>query len=107
MTSVKLQLPPEIIKELDLPYEGIRDASAVTIAIEGISFAASLVSLAALRPRIKALAAAVRRWRLRDDRPVVTMVVKGPGIDLKLDLPRNVSTGEILDQLRPLLDRND
>lgn len=104
MTIVRLQLPPEVIEELDLPYEGVRDVSVVHLAIEGISVVANLATLAALQPQAAALVAAVRRWRLKDPRPSVTLTVKGPGLDLKIDLPRNVSTAHLLDQLRPLLD---
>ncbi|MEU8300100.1 hypothetical protein AB0C04_22835 [Micromonospora sp. NPDC048909] len=104
MSSVKLLLPPEVLEELDLPYEGVRDVSAVTLAIEGISVAANLATLATLQPQVGALVAAIRNWRLRDPRPSVTLTVKGPGLDMKLDLPRNVSRAQLLDQLRPLFD---
>jgi hypothetical protein len=104
MTSVRLQLPPEIIEELDLPYEGVRDISAVTLAIEGVSVVANLATLATLQPQIGVLVSAIRNWRLRDPRPSVTLTVTGPGLNLKVDLPRNVSTAQLLDQLRPLFD---
>ncbi|MEH1014268.1 hypothetical protein V6U90_14290 [Micromonospora sp. CPCC 206060] len=107
MTSVRLELPAQIIEEINLPYEGVRDASAVTLAIEGIGVAANLAALATLatlQPQAAALVAAIRRWRLGEPQPSVTLTVKGPGLDLKIDLPRNVSTARLLEQLRPLLD---
>ncbi|WP_326563870.1 hypothetical protein [Micromonospora peucetia] len=107
MTSIKLVLPAEVLDELDLPYEGVRDVSAVTLAIEGVSVLANLATLAALQPQMGALVAAIRNWRLRDSRPSVVLTVKGQGIDLEIDLPRNVSRAHLLDQLRPLLDAED
>ncbi|TDC41405.1 hypothetical protein [Micromonospora sp. KC213] len=104
MTSVKLLLPPEVIDELALPYEGVRDISAVTLAIEGVGVLANLATLATLQPQLGALATAIRNWRLRDERQSVVLTVKGPDIDLKLDLPRNVSTAALLKQLAPLFD---
>lgn len=107
MASVKLLLPPEVIQELDLPYEGVRDVSAITIAIEGIAVAANLATLATLQPNVNALVAAIRNWRLRDPRPSVTLTAKGPGLDLTIELPRNVSRAQLLDQLRPLFDQEE
>jgi hypothetical protein len=107
MASVKLLLPPEVIQELDLPYEGVRDVSAITVAIEGIAVAANLATLATLQTHVHALVAAIRNWRLKDPRPSVTLTAKGPGFDLSIELPRNVSRGQLLDQLRPLFDQED
>ncbi|RGC67646.1 hypothetical protein C5N14_17855 [Micromonospora sp. MW-13] len=107
MTTVKLLLPAEVFEELDLPYEGVRDLSAITLAVEGTGLLANLAALAALQPQLSDLVAAIRNWRLRDPRPSVTLTVTGPGIDLKVDLPRNVSRARLLEQLRPLLDDQD
>ncbi|MGC4878343.1 hypothetical protein ACLQ26_19055 [Micromonospora sp. DT43] len=107
MTSVRLLLPPEVVAELRLPHEGVRDAGAVTLAIEGISVLANLATLATLQPQAEALVSAIRGWRLRDPRPTVTLTARGPGLDLTIELPRNVSRAQLLDQLRPLLDRDD
>ncbi|WP_328374380.1 hypothetical protein [Micromonospora zamorensis] len=107
MTSIKLLLPPEVIEELDLPHEGARDFSALTLTIDAVGVAANLATLAALQPQLGALVAAVRNWRLRDPRPSVTLTVTGPGLDLKVDLPRNISKAQLLDQLRPLFDERD
>jgi hypothetical protein len=104
MTNVKLYLPPEILAEADVPYEGVRDLDGIVLAIDGINVAASVITLATLRFRARSLVAAIRRWRLSagHERPI-TLTVKGANIDLKIDLPPNVSSGELLDQLRPLL----
>jgi hypothetical protein len=104
MSSVKLKLPEEIIAELDLPYEGVRDLQGIVIAVEGINVAASLVTLAALRPRGKALVAAIRRWRLRQPQETMLLTVTGPGVDIKIELPANVHSADLFEQLRPLLD---
>ncbi|MEV4769350.1 hypothetical protein AB0K20_29850 [Micromonospora matsumotoense] len=104
MTSVKLLLPPEVFEELALPYEGVRDFSAVTIAVEAIGVTANLATLAVLQPQAAALVTAIRNWRLRVPQTSVKLTVTGPGLDLKIDLPRNVSTAQLLDQLRPLFD---
>ncbi|WBB80156.1 hypothetical protein O7606_01825 [Micromonospora sp. WMMD882] len=107
MTSVRLLLPAEVVEEADLPYEGVRDVSAVTLAVEGVAVVANLATLATLQPQLGALVAAIRNWRLRDPRPSVLLTVQGPGIDLKIDLPRNVSKAQLLDQLRPLFADED
>jgi len=104
MSSVRLKLPQEIVAELDLPYEGVRDLQGIVIAVEGLNVAASLVTLAALRPRGRALVAAIRRWRLRQPQEVIHLTVAGPGLDLKIELPPNVSSAHLFEQLRPLLD---
>ena len=102
MTTVQLQLPSEIVEELDLPYEGIRDAQGILVAIDGINVAASLITLATLRPRAEQLVRAIQRWRRGVPKESMTLVVKGRGIDLKIELPRNVGSAELLDGLRPV-----
>jgi hypothetical protein len=104
MTTVRLSLPNEVLDELDLPYEGLRGGpDDLSIGIEGINVAASLVTLATLRPQLSALARAVRRWRRRDGRDTVVLTVRGHGLDLRLDLPANVQTADILAALQRLL----
>jgi hypothetical protein len=103
MTSVNLHLPPEVLTDLTLPYDGTRDTRGILIAIEGINVAASIVTLATLKPQLAALASAIRRWRLRQ--PVtstVHMTIKSPSLDVKLDLPPNVSTSHIVAALEQL-----
>lgn len=102
MTTVRLLLPADVIEELDLSYEGVRDVSAITVAVGAVSVMANLATLATLQPQLGALVTAIRNWRLRDPRPSVTLTVKGPGIDLKVDLPRNVSKAQFLAQIQPL-----
>ena len=104
MTSIVLRLPEEIVRELQLPYEGTRGTSAVTIAIEGIAVAGDLAALLTAQPQLQAIVAAIRRWRLTDPRPSVVLTVKGPGIDIRIDLPRNVRSAEVLRRLEPLLE---
>jgi hypothetical protein len=104
MTSVVLRLPEEIMQELQLPYEGARDASAVTIAIEGIAVAANLATVLTAQPQLRAVVTAIRHWRLREPRESVTLTVRGPGIDLRMDLPRNLNADRLLHQLEPLLE---
>ncbi|NGM16363.1 hypothetical protein [Verrucosispora sioxanthis] len=104
MSVVRLQLPAEVLDEVDLPYEGVRGVEAITIAVEGIAVMANLATLAAVQPQLGALVAAIRHWRLRDERPTVVLTAKGPGIDIRVDLPRNVDTAMLLDCLRPLFE---
>ncbi|MFG1605654.1 hypothetical protein [Actinoplanes sp. NPDC049265] len=94
---------------MDLPYDGVRDAGAVVIAIEGVNVAASIVTLVTLKQYAPRLAAALRQWRLHQPRKPAgeptTLTVRGPGVSLSIDLPPNVSTQQLLTQLAPLLDR--
>lgn len=103
MTSVKLRLPQEVIDQLDIPYEGERGVPGVNLAIEGVNLAASVVTLAALRLRAHTFVAALRRWRLRQPSPSIILVAKSSQLDLRIELPRNVSTRQLLAQLEPLL----
>ncbi|UQU62829.1 hypothetical protein COUCH_27850 [Couchioplanes caeruleus] len=103
MTSIVLRLPETVVQELALPYEGSRDASAVTMAIEGIAVAANVATVLTAQPQLQAIAAAIRRWRLGNERESVVLTVRGPGIDLRIDLPRNVSSERLMRQLQPLL----
>ncbi|MEV6631519.1 hypothetical protein AB0M54_12290 [Actinoplanes sp. NPDC051470] len=91
-----------------LPYEGVRDAAGIVIAIEGVNVAASIVTLATLKQYAPRLASSLRQWRLRQPRRAAgeptTLTVRGPGLSLTVDLPPNVSTQQLLTQLAPLLD---
>ncbi|MEV4711538.1 hypothetical protein [Micromonospora sp. NPDC049374] len=105
MSVVKLLLPAEVLDEVDLPYEGVRGVGVViTLAMEGVAVMANLATLASVQPQLGALVTAIRNWRLRDERQVVVLTAKGPGIDIRLDLPRNVDTAMLLDCLQPLFD---
>ena len=79
MTSVQLALPDEIFKEVDFPYDGVRDASGITLAVDGVNLTASVVTLATIKQYAPRLAAAVRRWRLRQSKESITLAVRGAG----------------------------
>ena len=96
-------MPEEIVRDAGLPYEGLRDVSAIELAIEGINFTASVVTLATVQTYAPQLAAAIRRWRLKQDRTPRVLTVKGDGMELTIDLPPNVSKQQILERLGPLL----
>jgi hypothetical protein len=85
----------------------VRDLAGIVLAIEGINFTASVVTLATLKQYAPAFVAALRRWRLRQDGKSMVLTVKGDGIDLTIDLPPNVSTQQLLHQLGPLLERDE
>lgn len=106
MRNVKLVLPEEIVRDAAIPYEGLRDVQGVVLAIEGINFTASIITLVTLKKYAPRLAAAIRRWRLKQGPASRTLTLKGDEIDLKLDLPRNVSSRQILELLAPLLDED-
>lgn len=103
MTAVMMRIPEEIVQEVAIPYEGVRDAEGIVFAIEGINFTASVVTLVTLRRYGPALVSAIRSWRLRQEKRTVTLTVKGEGIDLKVELPPNVDTAQLLRRLAPLL----
>jgi hypothetical protein len=94
------------VQQAELPYEGLRDLHGIVVAIEGINFTASIVTLATIKQYAPTLAAAIRRWRLLQDTKPMTLTVKGDGIDLKIDLPPNVGTQQLLEQLAPLLEED-
>jgi len=84
----------------------VREASGITLAIDGINLTASIVTLAANKQYAPRLVAAVRRWRLHQDKDSITLTVKGGGIDMTIDLPPNISTQRLLEQLTPLLEKD-
>lgn len=99
-------MPAEIVEEAGIPYEGVRDLQGIVVAIEGVNLTASMITLITLKQYAPALAAAIRRWRLRQDTTPMTLTVKGEGVDLRIDLPPNIDTGDLLRRLAPLLDRD-
>jgi hypothetical protein len=108
MTSIELHVPAEVVTELDIPYEGTRGIHDFSVAIEGINFTASVVTLAALRPRVTTFASALRRWVLRQPNSTTTrLTIKGKGVDFKLDLPPNVSTAQIINALEEMIEYDD
>jgi hypothetical protein len=65
-----------------------------------------LTALASLLALARTLLAAIRRRRVRPPEPdAVTLIVKGPAIDLEMRLPADVRASEILRCLMPLLNR--
>lgn len=108
VTQIQLLLPDEVQAELILPDPDGRDADLVVLSVEGLTVAASVVTLAALRPQFGALAAALRKWVLRRPAgPPPRLTVQGRGLDLRVDLSPNVSRAEIIAALQPLLERDD
>lgn len=100
-------MPEEVLREVALPYEKVRDVDGVIVAIEGITAAASVVTLATLQQYAPRLATSIRQWRLRRPRRAadqpIKLTVRGPEISLSIDLPPNVSTEQLLGRLDPLL----
>jgi hypothetical protein len=108
MTNVHLLLPDEVTSRLSLPSPDSREVDLVVVAIEGLTVTASIATLATLRPQLGELATALRGWIIR--RPVATstrLTVKGRGLDLRVELPPNVSRAEIIAALQPLLEAGD
>lgn len=107
MTTVRLELPEEIVRQAGIPYEGLRDLSGIALVIEGVNVTASIITLATLKQHLPALVAAIRRWRLNQSARPMRLTVKGEGIDIKIDLPANVDTQQLLRQLGPLVKHDD
>jgi hypothetical protein len=95
------------VQQAEIPYEGLRDLSGIALAIDGVNFTASVITLATLKRYAPSLVAAIRRWRLNQSARSMTLTVKGEGIDIKVDLPANVDTQQLLRQLEPLVKRDD
>lgn len=103
MSTVRLELPPEIAAGLDL--ETARDLGAVVAVIDGVAVVANVVTVASLVPHLRTLAAAIRSWAAgrAGERPPV-LAIKGQGLDIRMELDPNVSTGRILRVLEQLAD---
>jgi hypothetical protein len=72
--------------------------TAVLFTIEDLTTVTSTITIA------RTIIAAFRRRRTRYSKPAaVTLVVKGPTIDLEVRLPADVRSSEILHCLMPLL----
>jgi len=94
------------VRQAAIRLDAARSLPSIAVAMDAGTGTAGLVTLATLKERAPALAAAIRRWRLyRDARPM-TLTVKGDGTDLTIDLPPNVGTRQLLLQLGPLLDKD-
>jgi len=105
MTSVQLALPDEVISQVDLGAEAFRDVSALVIAIDCVDVTASIITLASLRQQLPELARAIRSWvtrRPRDAKPA-HLLVKGADFEIRLKLPPNVQTSQVIDAISKLL----
>ena len=106
MTGIRLELPDEVVSQIDLGAESFRDIPSLIIAIDCMDVTASIVTLASLREQLPALARVIRSWvtgRPRNAEPT-SLLVKGPDLDIKLELPPNVQTSQIIDAIGKLLD---
>jgi hypothetical protein len=96
-TTVDLELPAVVLADLDLPYEGHRGPSDLTVIINALDAVSTVVALATLKPNLEALAAAIKVWLTRpQQRASYTLTIKGNGIHLRLTLGPNTSKAEIL-----------
>lgn len=105
MTNIQLELPDEIISQMNLGTDSFRDVSALTVAIDCVDVTAGIVTLASLREQLPEFARSLRAWvtrRPRDAEPV-HMLVKGNNFELRLELPPNVQTSQIIDAVNKLL----
>jgi hypothetical protein len=110
MTIVHLSLPAEVLDEMDLPRqrERERNGEVLSIIVGATTTAADAVTVALTPVYLHELAKAIRNWRARSRSSDATdegvrLRVSGPGIDLSIDLPPNVSRRQILDVLRRLV----
>jgi hypothetical protein len=105
MTSIQLALPDEIISQIDFGTESFRDVSALVIAIDSLDVTAGVITLTGLRQQLPDLARAIRSWTMRRPRDVepARLMVKGADFEIKLELPPNVQTAQIIDAISKLL----
>jgi hypothetical protein len=105
MTGIQLALPDEITSQIECGREAFRDVSALTVAIDSLDVAASIITVVGLRQQLPDLARAIRSWvkgRPRDAEPA-HLLVKGADFEVKLALPANVQTAQIIDAINGLL----
>jgi hypothetical protein len=105
MTSIQLALPDEITSQIECGREAFRDVSTLIIAIDSLDVAASVITVVGLRQQLPNLARAIRSWvtgRPRDAEPA-HLLVKGSDFEVKLVLPPNVQTAQIIDAINGLL----
>src|SRR2546423_14541124 len=96
MTSIQLQLPPEVVDELDLPYEGARGVDAVVVAIDGVNLAASVVTLVTLKAQAGKLVGAIPRGGRGRGPGTIPKTGHGPSIHRRDETAPNVGTGHPL-----------
>lgn len=102
---VELKLPKDVITELDLGGIRTRGAPELILAVEGVNLLASTITVAGLAGQLPTLARALRRWVSRQpaESHPIQLLVKGPDIDIKLELSPNVDTARIVTALTQLL----
>ena len=101
MTAVRLELPPEVTAGLDL--QTARDLGTAVAVIDGVAVVANVVTVASLVPHLRTLAAAIRAWATgRAAQKPVVLTVRGPGLDIRVDLDPNVPASKILHALERL-----
>lgn len=105
MTGVQLELPDEIISQINVGNDSFRDVAGLVIAIDSLDVAASTITLVGLRQQLPDLARAIRSWvkgRPRDAEPA-RLLVKNADFEMKIDLPPNVQTAQIIAAISELL----
>jgi hypothetical protein len=105
MTGVQLELPDEIISQINVSGDSFRDVAGLAIAIDSLDVAASVITVVSLRQQLPDLARAIRSWvmgRPRDAEPA-RLLVKNADFEMKIDLPPNVQTAQIVDAISGLL----
>jgi hypothetical protein len=106
MTGIRLELPDDVVSQIDLGTESFRDIPSLVVAIDCMDVTASIVTLVSLREQLPALARVIRSWVTRRPRNAepTSLLVKGPNFEIKLELPPNVQTSQIIDAISKLLD---
>jgi hypothetical protein len=105
MTCIQLAFPDEIVSQIDLGTETVRDISTLVIAIDSLDVTASIITLTGLRQQLPEIARAIRSWVLRRPREAepAHLLVKGSDFEISLELPPNVHTSQIVDAISQLL----
>ena len=105
MTMVELLLPQEVVEGLTV--DGVRDRDVVSwrVAIDGLAVTSSLITISTLQTQLPILAQAIRGWVTgRGTARTTTLHVKGPNVEIRLDLPPNVSTQTITEAINRALE---
>lgn len=104
MTTVRLELPQEILESVEL--ETARDLGAVVAVIHGVDVAANVVTVASLVPHMRTLAKAIRGWAAgRAGERQTVLTIHGDGLDIRIELDPNIPTEKILRALERLSSR--
>ncbi len=103
---VELLLPEEVAAALPPAEESDRGPSEISVALEVIGTVSNIVTVAQVIGAAPELARRIRSWlqsqlarndSLGDETP--HLVIKGPGVHVELDLPRNVPSERIVTAL--------